>query len=278
MKTGRALMGEVLSTHPGEGEIYFWWLGQLGYLIRLGELTLMIDGFLTENDVRLQPSMIRPEELRDVDYILGTHDHNDHIDRIAWRVIAKTLPRARFIVPSPLVEDLCRDLGVPRERLIGVSEGKSGFEAPGIRVEGIAAAHETLDRDSVTGEYPYTGYVISGNGVKLYHSGDCVVYDGLERKLLDAGPFDAVFLPINGRDGKRFRAGCIGNMTFQEAVSLVCNLRPGLTVPGHYDMFPGNTINPIEFTDYLEAREPSLEYWLGSRGTRVRVARRAGTT
>ena len=27
-----------------------------------------------------------------------------------------------------------------------------------------------------------------------------------------------------------------------------------------------------EFTDYLEARAPSLEYWLGSRGTCVRWA------
>ena len=112
--------------------------------------------------------------------------------------------------------------------------------------------------------------MITGNGVKLYHSGDCVVYDGLQRKLEQQGPLDVVFLPINGRDGKRFRSGCIGNMTFQEAVSLVCELKPALTVPGHYDMFPGNTIDPMLFTDYLEAREPSLEYWLGGRGTRVK--------
>ena len=272
MKTGRALMDEVLNTRPAHGEVCFWWLGQLGYLIRLGDLTIMIDGFLTENDVRLQRSMIKPEELRGIDYILGTHDHDDHIDRIAWRVIARTLPDVRFIVPSPFVDDLASDLDVPKDRLIGISEGKFDFEAPGIRIEGIAAAHETLDRDPATGEYPYTGYIISGNGVKLYHSGDCVVYDGLERKLLSQGKLDVVFLPINGRDGKRFRAGCIGNMTFQEAVSLVCNIQPALTVPGHYDMFPGNTINPIEFTDYLEARAPSLEYWLGSRGTCVRWA------
>ena len=254
MKTGRALMDEVLNSRPAEGEVTFWWLGQLGYLIRLGDVTLMIDGFLTQNDVRLQPSMIRPEELRGVDYILGTHDHDDHIDRIAWRVIAGTLPDVRFIVPSPFADDLAADLAVPRDRLIGISEGKGVFEAPGIRVEGIAAAHETLDRDPVTGEYPYTGFVISGNGVKLYHSGDCVVYDGLERKLLDRGPFDVVFLPINGRDGKRFRAGCIGNMTFQEAADLAGELCPRLVIPGHWDMFADNPGDPDAFADYLDAK------------------------
>ena len=271
MKTGRALMDEVLNTRPAPGEVYFWWLGQLGYLIRLGDVTMMIDGFLDDDrDDRIQPALIQPSELRGIDYILGTHDHDDHIDRKSWRVIARVLPEARFIVPSKLVEDLSRDLDIPASRLIGNSEGLYAFEADGLKVEGIAAAHETLDRDPETGEYPYTGYIISGNGVKLYHTGDCVVYDGLERKLLEKGPFDVVFLPINGRDGRRFRAGCIGNMTFQEAVCLVCGIKPALSVPGHYDMFPNNTANPIDFTDYLEAREPSLRYWIGGRGTPVR--------
>ena len=49
MKTGRALMDEVLNTRPAPGEVYFWWLGQLGYLIRLGDVTMMIDGFLDDD-------------------------------------------------------------------------------------------------------------------------------------------------------------------------------------------------------------------------------------
>jgi len=276
MKQGRALMDEVLNCRPGEGEIYFWWLGQLGYLIRLGKLTLMIDAFLdADRPERLQPAMLQPEDMRDIDYILGTHDHDDHIDRKAWRVIAKQLPKVKFIVPSPLVADLAEDLGIPEDRFIGISEGKYAYEAEGIRIEGVAAAHETLDRDPVTGEYPYTGYVIEGNGVRLFHTGDCVVYDGYERKLLDRGPFDVLFLPINGRDGKRFRAGCIGNMTFQEAVCLTCALKPALTVPAHYDMFPGNTADPFDFTDYLEAKDPDLAFWLGGHGVPVRYRREA---
>lgn len=271
MKTGRALMDEVLNTRPAYGEACFWWLGQMGYLIRLGDVTIMIDAFMDEDRTdRIQPALLKPADMRDIDYVMGTHDHDDHIDRKEWKVIAKVLPKAKFVVPSPYVDDLSRDLNVPRERLIGISEGKLAFEAEGLRIEGIAAAHETLDRDPVTGEYPYTGYIITGNGVKLYHAGDCVVYDGLESKLRAQGPFDAVFLPINGRDGRRYRAGCIGNMTFQEAVCLVCAIKPALSVPGHYDMFPGNTANPIDFTDYLEAKDPSLAYWIGGRGMRVR--------
>ena len=274
MKTGRALMDEVLNTRPAPGEVCFWWLGQLGYLIRLGDVTLMIDAFLdADRSERLQPALLAPEDMRNIDYVLGTHDHDDHIDRKTWKVIAKVMPETKFIVPSLFVDDLSEDLNLPKDRLIGISEGLYAFEADGLKVEGIAAAHETLDRDPATGEYPYTGYIITGNGVKLFHSGDCVVYDGYESKLMAGGPFDVVFLPINGRDGKRYRAGCIGNMTFQEAVCLTCAIKPALTVPGHYDMFPGNTADPLDFTDYLEAKDPSLDYWIGARGTRVRYAR-----
>ena len=73
--------------------------------------------------------------------------------------------------------------------------------------------------------------------------------------LLQAfGPIDAALLPINGRDGARYRRDCIGNMTFQEAVDLAGELRAGLVIPGHWDMFADNPGNPRAFADYLDAK------------------------
>lgn len=265
-------MEEILNCRTPHGEMCFWWLGQMGYIVRLGGVTLMIDGYLSENPARLRPALIRPEELRGIDYILGSHDHEDHIDRDAWRTIARCMPRVQFVAPSVLIEALARDLDVSPRRFVGINEGTRALFTDDLTIEGVASAHETLDPDPRTGEYPYTGFVIEGNGMRVYHSGDCVTYDGLERKLLEKGPFDVAFLPINGRDGRRYRTGCIGNMTFQEAVSLTCNLRPSMVVPGHYDMFEGNTADPRDFTDYLDARAPSQRCWVGERGECVRCA------
>ncbi len=72
-------------------------------------------------------------ELKDVDVFLGTHDHLDHIDHEAWKIWAKTNPNAKFIFP---------------------------------------AAHEFLDRDPVTGFYPYLQYIIEIDGVRIHHAGD----------------------------------------------------------------------------------------------------------
>jgi len=63
-------------------------------------------------------------------------------------------------------------------------------------------------------------------------------------------------LPINGRDGARYRRDCIGNMTFQEAADLAGELRPRFVLPGHWDMFADNPGDPDAFSDYLDAKYP----------------------
>ncbi len=75
-------------------------------------------------------------------------------------------------------------------------------------------------------------------------------------------------MPINGRDAARYRSGCIGNFTFQEAVDLVGEVRPRLAVPMHYDMFAGNSEQVDRFTDYLDAKYPGIPWWVGSPGER----------
>ena len=66
------------------------------------------------------------------------------------------------------------------------------------------------------GRHLYLGFVIEAEGLRLYHSGDSLAYDGLAEQL-GSEPFDVLFLPINGRDPAR---GVPGNMTAAEAVDL----------------------------------------------------------
>ena len=83
--------------------------------------------------------------------------------------------------------------------------------------------------------------MIEAEGLRLYHSGDGLAYEGLADRLGDV-PFDVLFLPINGRDPAR---GVPGNMSAAEAVDLAARVRPRYVVPHHYDMFTFNTV-PVE--------------------------------
>ena len=114
-------------------------------------------------------------------------------------------------------------------------------------------------------------YVIKGNGRSIYHAGDTCVYEGMLTKTKNRSPIDVMFVPINGRDARRLTAGCIGNMTFQEAVDLCGEIAPTLAVPGHYDMFCNNLGSPLEFKAYLEAKYPGIPCWIGEHGVPVEV-------
>ena len=141
------------------------------------------------------------------------------------------------------------------------------IEVDGIEVTAIASAHEFLDRDEDSGRYPYLGFIIKANGVTIYHSGDTCMYEGLTTKLKQFD-YDAVFLPINGRDAVRLESGCIGNMTYQEAADLAGVLTPRLTVPTHFGMFSSNTIDPQLFVDYMRVKYSVLKVSLCEVGER----------
>ena len=93
-------------------------------------------------------------------------------------------------------------------------------------------------------------------GRTVFHAGDTCKYEGLETTL-KRWKFDALFLPINGRDAKRLAENIIGNMTYQEAADMAGSLKPGIVVPGHYDMFAKNPGDLQGFLDYMKVKYPN---------------------
>ncbi len=273
MKTGDALAREIATTTTGTGECAFWWLGQHGFVIKLGSAICYLDPFLTPLEGREVPPLMAPADLRDATLVAGSHDHADHIDRPAWPAIAAAAPEAVFILPEILRPGIVAALGLPEARVRGIDHGRS-VTVGGVTVHGVPAAHEFLDRDPDTGLHPYLGFVLEGNGMTVYHAGDTCLYEGLQA-ILRRWRFDLAFLPINGRDARRLAGGCLGNMTYQEAADLAGALRPGLTVPTHFEMFAMNSADPTLFADYMAVKYPTLPVQVPVHGTRVTVAARA---
>ena len=267
-----ALLSRIRETAVPAGRAACWWLGQMGLIIKTGGLVLCADYYASPSEDRLTPPPIPAGMLEGVDVFLGTHDHLDHIDHAAWRIWAKALPRAKFAAPAAHREKLLSD-GIAPDRLILLNDGEAHREG-GVTIRAVAAAHEFLSRDEKTGLYPFLQYVIEADGVRIYHAGDTVRYEGMLPKLRALGPIDLALLPINGRDAERLRRDCIGNMTFQEAADLAGELRPRLAVPGHFDMFPGNREDPARFADYLTVKyRGSVPALIPSVGEKIEVGR-----
>lgn len=234
------------------GDVSIYWLGQMGMLIRTGSVNICIDYYASLDKMRQSLPPIPANELTGIDAFIGTHDHLDHIDHESWKIWGKTNPQAKFIFPKKCEEAVLAD-GIAVENLAGINDGES-VQIGDVTIHAIAASHEFLDQDKQTGEYPYLQYIIETNGIRIHHAGDTVRYEGMLARIKAFGDIEIQLLPINGRDARRYRQNCIGNMTYQEAADLAGEVGSKIVVPGHWDMFQNNSADPYEFADYLDAK------------------------
>lgn len=259
VRRGAELAAEIRATVPCPGSLAIWWLGQSGYVIKSRFGTLGIDLYLSEHlttkyagtskpHVRMTEAPVRGGELKNLDLVLSSHKHSDHLDPGTMPELLAA-SEAKLVLPVSLVEHATA-LGLPSNRTVGMRAGEF-YNAAEFNIRAIPSAHEGLDTDE-RGDHLYLGFVIEADGVRLYHSGDCTVYEGLD-DWLGPGPFDVMFLPINGRDPAR---GVAGNMSAAEAVTLAARHRPKYVVPHHYDMFTFNTV-PIAAFEAEAKRLPA---------------------
>jgi L-ascorbate metabolism protein UlaG (beta-lactamase superfamily) len=248
LRSGPDLVAEIEATRPVGGTLAVWWLGQSGFLLKSAEATVVIDPYLSEHltrkyegtarpHVRMTRAPLRGRDLSGVDAVLCSHKHSDHLDPGTLPDLLAASPAARLVVPEALV-NYAAGLGLPRERIEGLDAGAS-WNRSGLTVRAVASAHEGLDTDEA-GRHLYLGFVVEMGGLRVYHSGDGLAYEGLADRLAGAyGSIDVAFLPVNGRDPAR---GVPGNMSAAEAVDLANAVRPRFVVPHHYDMFTFNTV------------------------------------
>jgi L-ascorbate 6-phosphate lactonase len=269
MNAGTTLIRDIDTCELEAGQCAFWWLGQHSFVVKLGDTVCYLDPFLSPLPSRTVAPLLAAEDITNASVVIGTHDHADHIDRAVWPAIAEASPEAIFVTPALLCDRIAEELGMQDDRVVGIDEGLT--ERVGcVDIHGVPAAHELLDPDAATGLHPSVGVVLEGSGCTVYHSGDTCIYEGMQA-LLRQWQLDLAFLPINGRDAKRYAANCIGNMTYQEAVDLAGALAPRLTVPAHFEMFAMNSENPQLFMDYLGVKYPHLKGMIPTHGDRVVV-------
>ena len=254
----KELVRQITETNPADNEMAVWWLGQIGYAIKMAGKVIYIDAYLGNDSNRMFPPNLDAEDIDNADIVIGTHDHMDHIDYATWAAIGKNCPKAVFVASKLYTKKLSEITGIALDRFIGINDGDT-LQIDGITIRGIASAHEFLDIDAETGFYPYMGYAVSGGGVSFYHAGDCCPYPELSGKIRAFGEIDLMFLPINGRDDYRYTHNCAGNFTFQEAVDLAGSVGPRYGIPAHYAMHSFNTEDPYQFKNYLDHKYPPVK-------------------
>jgi L-ascorbate metabolism protein UlaG (beta-lactamase superfamily) len=231
------------------GSVGLAWLGQAGFAMRCEGCRLLIDPYLSDflaekyrgtqfPHVRLMPAPVEPGQIQGLDWVFCTHRHSDHMDPGSLPLLAQNNSACRFVVPRA-ERQAALQAGVPADRIVAVNAGESVSLSESVTVKAVAAAHETLQVNE-HGEHHFLGFIFKTPRLVLYHSGDCVPYDGLADELL-RHKIALALLPVNGRDAYRASHGIAGNFTFAEARQLCVDAHIPRLVPHHFGMFAFNT-------------------------------------
>jgi L-ascorbate metabolism protein UlaG (beta-lactamase superfamily) len=253
VKSDAALIGEITSTDVDRG-CALWWLGQSGFLVKYRGGCLLFDPYLSESltkkyaltdkpHMRMTRRVVDPARLDMVDVVTSTHAHTDHFDIESLIPLKRANPALKLVLPESMRSSAIEKLGDGGDWLLGINDGQT-IVAAGIAISAVPAAHETIERDDA-GRCRFLGYVarFGDPPIAIYHSGDCVPYEG-QADLLAAYGIDIALLPINGRRPERRVAG---NFWGREAAQLAHAVRAKLVVPCHFEMFQFNTESPDEF-------------------------------
>ncbi len=243
-----------------DGQVAIWWLGQAGFAVRAGSHSFLIDPYLSDSlaqkykgkqfpHKRMMPVPADPAALKDIDWVFSTHRHTDHMDPETIRSLACN-PGCHFFVPCAALDQAVANQGLDLKKTTCVNAGQSLTLDSAISLNPIPAAHEQIVVNS-RGEHHFLGYIFRLGEIDIYHSGDCVPYDGLEAHLRNLKP-DVALLPVNGRDDYRLSHNIPGNFNFEEALQLCRDCGIPYLIPHHFGMFDFNTIDPLELRTKIE--------------------------
>ena len=245
-----------LLARPGTAGVELAWLGQAGFVVRARGRVVLIDPYLSDHlagkyrgtplpHTRMMRAPIAADDLPRVDLVICTHRHGDHMDPGTLPVLAQAHPECRFVVPAAEAA-FAEGMGLPAGRLVPAEAGVrlQPLSDLDLVLDPLPAAHERFEQDR-DGRHHFLGYVMSVHGLRLYHSGDCVPYEGLAEAVRALAP-ELALLPVNGRDAARAASRIPGNFTLGEAIQLCDAAGIGVLVPHHFGLFEFNTADPAE--------------------------------
>lgn len=222
---------------PERNSILFVWLNNYaGILLKTPTKTLAID-----------PVDVKPKTLQNVDAVLLTHEHYDHLDpRLIIEIQKET--NCTIIADSASTKKLQHT--IPNEKL---TEIKPGAE---IKIGEVSVKAEKSNHPA---QAPVTYIITSEDQVKVYHTSDSLPFPELAN-LGQKEKFDVVFCTV----------GIAPGATPQTGFEIAWLTKPQVAVPYH----TATSASQKEFAELLKKELPRTACLIPEQNKIYQVSKR----
>ena len=212
------------------------WLGHASFYVRINGVRIMIDPVFGDIlTVKRKTSMpVDPRLFTDIDYVLLSHDHRDHMDKQSLKLLAKQNP------------DVAYKAGLGSEQLIYDFTSSQRIETAGwyqqfsnglkpVNITFVPSRHWARRGIFDTNKRLWGGFVIESNGKRILFSGDSG-YDSHFRQLGELfGAFNYAIIGIGAYQPSWFMSPM--HMSPGEASKAFQELNAKCFIPMHYGTF-----------------------------------------
>jgi L-ascorbate metabolism protein UlaG (beta-lactamase superfamily) len=210
------------------GQVCVTWIGHASFLVQTHEINLLIDPIWSKwlkVIKRLKKPGFEIHHLPDIDVVLVTHAHFDHLDRRTLRKVAADQP---IVVPIG-VGNLVHDLGF---QIVHELDYWQGVRLGPVKVS-LTPCYHWGARFLADLHRGFGGFAMNVDGRTIFHCGDTAFFPGF-REIGEHHDIDIALLPIGAYDAPTGREV---HMNPEEAVRAFIELKAKTLVPMHYGTF-----------------------------------------
>ena len=237
-------------TSPPEGKVRLTWIGHASFLAQFDTHTLLFDPNWANwhGPVKRQQAPGFPlDQLPEVDLVLVSHAHFDHLHKKSLRAVQS---RHGIIVPQGS-GNLVKRLGFDDVREMKVWDEHHIDDVRILHTPshhwGARYGHDT-HRD-------YGGFLTGVSGRKIFHCGDSAYFEGF-KEIGEREDICIALLPIGAYEAP---SGREVHMNPEEAIQAFLDLDADLMIPMHYGTFPLGNEHPDEPVERLLAEARRLD-------------------
>ena len=233
----------VYATAPESG-LRVTWMGHSTLLMEIDGVRVLIDPVWDERaspmrwagPKRFFAAPVRLEDLPEVDVVLVSHDHYDHLGEATIRKLARlaSMSKAQWVT-SLGVGELLRQYGVDGTRIVELNWTQNVTVAKGaLEITAVPARHFSGRGMLNRFETLWSAFVLKGARHKIYFGADSGWWEGFAEIGAAYGPFDLTMLEI-GAFNELWAAIHLGPEGAARAFEALGG--QGLMMPIHWGLF-----------------------------------------